>query len=62
MIAEMQANPDEFDSVASAFSIVDVPWERRMQTAAVASFVFALPLTMCCMLVVSSVLANIKEP
>jgi len=44
----MSANPDKINSVADAISVVNVPFERRMQTAAVASFVMALPATFVC--------------
>ena len=53
-----KANPDEITSIADAFSVVDVPWERRKQTAAVASFVFALPLTFICLLTSLVLLLN----
>ena len=53
-----QANPDEINSIADAFSVLDVPWERRKQTAAVASFVFALPLTFICLLTSLLLLLN----
>mmetsp|Transcript_68362 Transcript_68362/g.111001 ORF Transcript_68362/g.111001 Transcript_68362/m.111001 type:complete len:386 (-) Transcript_68362:84-1241(-) len=56
--ASFLANPNEFTSVADVISIVRVPWERRLQTAAVASFVFALPFTMACMLVSGLLLMN----
>ena len=42
------ANPDEITKLADAISIVNVPMHRRRQTAAVASFVCALPATIIC--------------
>ena len=55
---KMSANPDSINSVADAISVIDVPWERRVQTAAVASFVMALPATMVCFFVSLLLLLN----
>ena len=48
----------EIKSLSDAFSIVNVPMSRRLQTAAVASFVCALPATILCWLFGIALLLN----
>jgi 2-acylglycerol O-acyltransferase 2 len=55
---KMGANPDEIKSLSDAFSIVNVPMSRRLQTAAVASFVCVLPATILCWLFGIALLLN----
>jgi len=54
----MSANPDSITSLSDAISIMNVPWERRLQTAAVASFVYALPIMFLCVVWSVALLLN----